>query len=224
MPVRDLLHPGVIATMTKAMPDFQDLVIQAGLKVCRKAARRMNAIAAFVEEHQTGKKCLSPADNKTFSSSQTLLAQTKNFCELTSVNIADQDLLNRVLRLTGAGGLIISKESSDDQIIAAGKRTEELFKSDKDDWSATNDLSLVNKEVLSMANDAYLADIDANASKLNSNASLQNDAVVDLPDVSAMQHRLNEMAVRLSELEVDVPGASATADHHSQAQEEVHHC
>ena len=43
LPFKSLLHPAVIATVVNAVPQFSGLVITAGLKVCRTAARRVNA-------------------------------------------------------------------------------------------------------------------------------------------------------------------------------------
>ena len=38
LPLRDLLHTAIIATMGKAFPSFEEAVLQAGLKTCRSVA------------------------------------------------------------------------------------------------------------------------------------------------------------------------------------------
>ena len=59
LPARNLLHPVVVATVARAYDNFDDLVINAGLKACRSAARRINAAASFVRESLTKVKCLT---------------------------------------------------------------------------------------------------------------------------------------------------------------------
>lgn len=117
LPLRNLLHPAVLATMTRAYPSFEATVISAGLKSSRAAARRINAAASVIKEEITQTRALSPADRKTLEKEPTLGSDAKQFAKYSDVAVTDPQVLAKMLRVNKLGGLVVNSESTEAEMI-----------------------------------------------------------------------------------------------------------